>query len=159
MEVEHKYTKETFFGNLIEILIQRWIKGRRLRVLFNLKPEIFGGKAEYIRTEYWTDTTAEELHASGYVEAVGLHDSIWWWGVKRYVLIKNGLEFPIAEVRPDLKDTAYTINNAALSRALDKFKKAMARAQLTETADWQKIGLMVLLGVGVIIATKWFGIW
>ena len=40
-----------------------------------------------------------------------------------------------------------------------EFKKSMARAQLTATADWQKLGLMALLGVGVIVATKFFGIW
>ena len=159
MDDEHKYTRESFFGTLFEIVKRRWFQGKRLIVDITLKPGVLGGKDDYIQKEYWTKTPPEELHAKGYVDAVGLHDSIIWMGVKIYARIHNGVEFPIKQIYPDKRDTAYTLNDAMLSNTDREFKRSMARAQLTATADWQKIGLMVVLGVGVIIATKWFGIW
>lgn len=159
MDVEHKYTRETFFKTVGEVIWQKWIHGRRLVVDFTLKPGVIPGDDTLRRKEIWTDRTSEEIYASGYVDAVGLHDSIVWSFIPIYARINNGVEFPIKEVFPKLKDTAYTINNAALSRAVERFKKAMARAQLTATADWQKLILMGALGVGVIVATKIFGLW
>lgn len=159
MKVPHRYTRESFFGTLFEIIHQRWIKGRTLIVDFVLKPGALPGPAKYDRYEYWTDTPSEEICAMGYKEAEGLHDSIIWSGVKVYATIKNGVEFDIGQYYPEKKDTAYTLNDAMQSNTDKEFKKSMARAQLTATADWQKLGLMALLGVGVIIATKFFGIW
>lgn len=159
MDIEHNYTRETFTGTIIEVIYRKWIQKRILIVDFNLKPKEIQGSDTLRRKEVWTKTPKEELHAKGYREAVGLHDSLLWWKVPILAKVNNGTVFPIAEFYPEKKDTAYTINNAALSRAKERFKKAMARAQLTMAADWQKLGLIAILGVGVIIATKWFGIW
>ena len=159
MDNEHKYTRESIFTTPFEILYRRWIQGKKLIIDITLKPDVLPGKDDYRQTEYWTDTPSEELHAKGYREAVGLHDSIFWWNVQIFVKIHNAVEFPIKEIYPEKKDTAYTLNDAMLSNTDREFKRSMARAQLTATADWQKIGLLAILGVGVIIATKWFGIW
>lgn len=159
MDNEHKYTRESIFKTPFEILLRKWIQGKKLKVDIYLKPGVLGGKAKYRQTEYWTEDSTEDLHATGYLDAVGLHDSIFWWDVRIFVRIHNAEEYPIAQIFPEKKDTAYTLNDAMLSNTDRDFKRSMARAQLTATADWQKIGLMVLLGVGVIIATKWFGIW
>lgn len=159
MDNEHKYTRESIFTTPFEILFRRWIQSKKLIIDIYLKPGELGGKDEYRQTEYWTSTPAEELHAKGYRDAVGLHDSIIWWGVRIFVKIHNGVEYPIKKFYPDKKDTAYTLNDAMLSNTDREFKRSMARAQLTATADWQKLGLIAILGVGVIIATKWFGIW
>ena len=159
MKVPHRYTRESFFGTLFEIIYQRWIKRRTLIVDFNLKPGVLPGPAKYSRNEYWTDAPVEEICANGYKEAEGLHDSIIWSRVRIYAKINNGVEFDIEQYFPEKKDTAYTLNDAMQSNTDKEFKKSMARAQLTSSADWQKLGLMALLGVGVIIATKFFGIW
>ena len=159
MDNEHKYTRESIFTTPFEIFFRRWIQQKKLIVDISLKPDVLPGENEYRQTEYWTKTPAEELHAKGYREAVGLHDSIFWWNVQIFVKIHNAVEFPIKEIYPEKKDTAYTLNDAMLSNTDREFKRSMARAQLTATADWQKLGLIAILGVGVIIATKWFGIW
>ena len=159
VRVEHRYTKESIFTTPFEIFYQKWIRQRKLIVDIYLKPDVLGGKDYYRQTEYWTDEDSDEINTKGYLDAVGLHDSIFWTGVPIYVKIHNAVEFPIAEIYPAKKDTAYTINDSAMSRATEKFKRAMARAQLTASADWQKIGFIAVLGVGVIIATKIFGMW
>ena len=159
MDNEHKYTRESIYTTPFEIFFRRWIQQKKLIVDIYLKPDVLPGENEYRQTEYWTNTPSEELHAKGYREAVGLHDSIFWWKVQIFVKIHNAVEFPIKEIYPEKKDTAYTLNDAMLSNTDREFKRSMARAQLTATADWQKIGLLAILGVGVIIATKWFGIW
>lgn len=159
MDNEHKYTRESIYTTPFEIFFRRWIQQKKLIVDIYLKPDVLPGKDNYRQTEYWTKTPAEELHAKGYREAVGLHDSIFWWNVQIFVKIHNAVEFPIKEIYPEKKDTAYTLNDAMLSNTDREFKRSMARAQLTATADWQKLGLIAILGVGVIIATKWFGIW
>lgn len=159
VRVEHRYTKESIFTTPFEIFYQKWIRQRKLIVDIYLKPDVLGGKDYYRQTEYWTDEDSDEINTKGYLDAVGLHDSIFWTGVPIYVKIHNAVEFPIAEIYPAKKDTAYTINDSAMSRATEKFKRAMARAQLTASADWQKIGLIAVLGVGVMIATKIFGMW
>ena len=156
---EHKYTRERIFTTPFEILWYAHIRGMSLTSDWILKPGELGGEPEYQRVEYWTDEKKEDLSAKGYKEANGLHDSIFWSGTRRYAKIHNGKEFPIEEYYPAKKDTAYTLNDAMLSNSEKNFKKSMARAQLTATADWQKLGLMALLGVGVIVATKYFGIW
>lgn len=159
VRVEHRYTKESIFTTPFEIFYQKWIRQRKLIVDIYLKPDVLGGKDYYRQTEYWTDEDSDEINTKGYLDAVGLHDSIFWTGVPIYVKIHNAVEFPIAEIYPAKKDTAYTINDSAMSRATERFKRAMARAQLTASADWQKIGLIAVLGVGVMIATKIFGMW
>ena len=159
MDNEHKYTRESIYTTPFEIFFRRWIQQKKLIIDIYLKPDVLPGENEYRQTEYWTNTPAEELHAKGYREAVGLHDSIFWWNVAIFVRIHNAVEFPIKEIYPEKKDTAYTLNDAMLSNTDREFKRSMARAQLTATADWQKLGLIAILGVGVIIATKWFGIW
>ena len=159
MDNEHKYTRESIFTTPFEIFFRRWIQQKKLIVDISLKPDVLPGENEYRQTEYWTKTPAEELHAKGYREAVGLHDSIFWWNVQIFVKIHNAVEFPIKEIYPEKKDTAYTLNDAMLSNTDKEFKRLIARYQLTANADWQKLGLIAILGVGVIIATKWFGIW
>lgn len=159
METEHYYTRESFFKTGWEVFKNVWLKGRRLIVDITLKPDVIPGAPLYYRREKWTDKKPDELQALGYLDAKGLHDSILWWGAKIYCRIHNGKEFPIEEVYPDKKDTAYTLNDALLSDSTKNFKKGLARAQLTATADWQKLFLIGALGVGVIIATKIFGLW
>ncbi len=159
VRVEHRYTKESIFTTPFEIFYQRWIRQRKLIVDIYLKPGELGGKDYYRQTEYWTDEDSDDLNAKGYLDAVGLHDSIFWTYTNIYVRIHNAVEFPIAEIYPAKRDTAYTINDSALSKATERFKRAMARAQLTASADWQKLGLIGVLGAGVIVATKLFGMW
>lgn len=157
--VQHKYTKESIFTTPFEIFYQRWILQRKLVVDIYLKPGELGGKDYYRQEEYWTNEDSDDIHAKGYLDAVGLHDSIFWTWTNIYVRIHNAVEFPIAEIYPAKKDTAYTINDSALSRAVEKFKRAMSRVQLTQSADWQKLGLIAVLGVGVVIGTKILGFW
>lgn len=158
-KIEHKYTKEFFLTTPFEILLRRWMQGMRLLVDISFKPEELGGKPEYMQREYWTDMDPDEIHAIGYREAVGLHDSITWWGVPIYVRLHNAKEFPISQIYPEKKDTAYTINDAMLSNTERDFKRGLMRAQLTQTADWQKIFLMLIIGAGALLGTKMMGIW
>lgn len=157
--IPHKYTKEFFLTTPFEILYRKWIRGMRLLVDITLKPSYLGGKPKYNQTEKWTDMDPDEIHAIGYREAVGLHDSIVWWGVPIYVRIHNDYEFPIAEIYPEKKDTAYTINDAMLSNTERDFKRGLMRAQLTATADWQKLFLIGIIGAGIILGTKMMGFW
>lgn len=159
MEIEHDYTRESIFKTPFEVFYRSWIQHRVLLVDITLKPGVLGGEPKYTQQERWTDKHVSEINAMGYLEAVGLHDSIFWSGTKIYVRLHNTAEFPIERIYPEKKDTAYTLNDEMLSNAMREFKKGLARAQLTATADWQKIIMMVVLGVGVIIATKVFGIW
>lgn len=158
-KIKHKYTKEFFLTTPFEILLRRWMQGMRLLVDITFKPGVLGGKPEYYQEENWTDMDPDEIHAIGYREAVGLHDSITWWGVGIYVRLHNDAEFPIAQIYPDKKDTAYTINDAMLSNTERDFKRGLMRAQLTQTADWQKIFLMLIIGAGALLGTKMMGIW
>lgn len=159
METDHDYTKESIFKTPFEVFHKVWIQNRILLVDIILKPGELGGTPEYSRRERWTDKSIAEINAAGYLQAVGLHDSIFWTGAKIYVKVHNLQEFDIASAYPEKKDTAYTLNDEMLSNTLRDFKKGLARAQLTATADWQKLLLMGVLGVGVIIATKIFGLW
>lgn len=159
MDKEHDYTKESILKTPFEVFNQVWLHNHILLVDIILKPGELGGKPKYSRRERWTDRSIAEINASGYVQAIGLHDSIFWTGAKIYVKLHNTKEFPIAVAYPEKKDTAYTLNDEMLSNTLRDFKKGLARAQLTATADWQKLLLMGALGVGVIIATKLFGLW
>lgn len=158
-EIPHKYTKEFFLTTPFEILYRKWIRGMRLLVDITFKPPYLGGEPKYNQTEKWTDMDPDEIHAIGYREAVGLHDSIVWWGVPIYVRIHNDHEFPIAEIYPEKKDTAYTINDAMLSNTERDFKRGLMRAQLTATADWQKLFLIGIIGAGIILGTKMMGFW
>lgn len=158
-DIEHKYTEESIFKTPFEVLYRSWIQKKKLLVDITLKPDVLPGEPLYSQREVWTDKSAADINAAGYLEAVGLHDSIFWSGTKIYVKLHNTKEFPISQVYPNKKDTAYTLNDQMLSNALRDFKKGLARAQLTATADWQKLLMMGVLGVGVIIATKLFGIW
>ena len=158
-KVKHKYTKEWWMTTPFEILFQRWILQRKLIVDIWLKPGEIPGKDYFRREEYWTNMDSDDIHALGYKEAVGLKDTISWTWTNVYCRIHNAVEFPIAEVYPEKRDTAYTLNDAALSNATRDFKRSMARAQLATTADWQKIGLMAALGIGAVIVAKYLGFW
>ena len=157
--IEHKYTKERWYVTPFEILYRYWIRGMSLLVDITLKPGVLKGTPEYTQREDWTDMDPDEIHAMGYREAVGLHDSIFWSGVPIYVKLHNAHEFPISEIYPEKKDTAYTINDAMLSNTERDFKRGLARAQLTQTADWQKLFLIMVIGAGAILGTKMMGIW
>lgn len=156
---EHDYVEESFFKTGFEILKEKWIRGKKLIVDFTFKPDVLKGAPEYVRTEKWVKTPAKELHAIGYKEAEGIHDSILWSYVKIYVRFHNEKEFPISQVFPEKKDTAYTLNDAMLSTSDRDFKKGLARAQLTATADWQKMFLIMIIGAGIILGTKMMGFW
>ena len=155
----HDYTEESFFGTGWEILKRKWIQGKKLIVDFTMKPDVLKGTPEYIRKEKWVKTPSKDLHAVGYRDAEGLHDSIIWSYVRIYVRFHNTKEFPIADVFPDKKDTAYTLNDAMLSTSDRDFKKGLARAQLTATADWQKLILIGIVGAGALLGTKMMGLW
>lgn len=157
--IEHKYTRESIFTTPFEILHRRWLQGRKLLVDITLKPGVLGGVPEYVQKEVWTTMPSEEIHAIGYEEAKGLHDSILWWGVMIYVRIHNAVEFDIKKYYPDKKDTAYTLGDALASNTDKQYKKLMARAQLTENADWQKLFLILIIGAGAILGTKMMGFW
>lgn len=158
-DIEHIYTRESIFTTPFEILNRRWLQGRKLLVDITLKPGLWGGEPEYIQKEKWTKIPSEEIHAMGYEEAKGLHDSILWWGVGIYVRIHNAVEFDIAKYYPEKRDTAYTLGDALASDTDKQYKKLMARAQLTEKADWQKMFLMLIIGAGIILGTKMMGFW
>ena len=156
---EHIYTRETFFSSLCEVIKHGWIKKHKLLVDILLRPNEFKGVPVYLRREKWTDAHDDEICSKGYKLAKGLHDSIMWSGVRIYVKIHNAIEFPIGEVFPEKKDTAFTLNDAMLSDTDNKFKKSLAKAALTQAADWQRIIMFGGLGVAAIILTKYFGLW
>lgn len=158
-KIKHDYTKESIFKTPFEVLWRGRFQGMKLLVDITFRPDVLPGKPEYRQTEYWTDLDTDLIHANGYREAVGLHDSIFWSGIPIYVKLHNAKEFPIAQVYPEKKDTAYTINDAMLSNTERDFKRGLARAQLTATADWQKIFLLLIVGAGIILGTKMMGIW
>lgn len=157
--MEHDYTRETFFKNLKESFYHSFIKKRKLLIRIILKPGELGGTPEYRREETWTDMPISEINATGYKATKGLHDSISWLGTKMFVRIENGKEFPIEQIYPNKKDTAYTLNDAMLSNTEASFKKSLSKAALTAAADWQKIILIAVAGVIGIILTKYFGLW
>ena len=159
MDEEHIYTRETFFNSLCEVIKHGWIKKHKLIVDITLRPEVLEGAPLYLRSEKWTDAHDDEICSKGYRRAKGLHDSILWSGVRIYVRIHNAIEFPISEVFPEKKDTAFTLNDAMLSDTDNKFKKSLAKAALTQAADWQRIILFGGLGVAAVILTKYFGLW
>ena len=155
----HDYTTETFFSTGWEILKRRWLQGKKLVIDFYFQPAWLKTRPQYIRKEKWIKTPSAELHAVGYQESTGLHDSLIWSGVKMYVKLHDSKEFPISDVFPEKKDTAYTLNDAMLSTSDKEFKRGLARAQLTATADWQKLFLILIIGAGAILGTKMMGIW
>lgn len=159
MEIEHQYTRETFFKSLCEVARHGWFKKHKLMVDITLRPSVIPGEPQYIRIEKWTDAHDDEICSKGYKLAKGLHDSIIWSGVKIYVRIHNAIEFPIAAVFPEKKDTAFTLNDAMLSDTDARFKKSLAKAALTQAADWQRIILFGILGVAAVVLTKYFGLW
>lgn len=156
-QLEHEYTEEGFFKNLAECFYHRIIKKRRLLVCFTIDP--IGKGDKYQRREIWTDKTPAQINRMGYLESKGLHDTISFLGTKIYAKVENGQEFDIEKYYPEKKDTAYTLNDAMLSDSDARFKKALARAQLGATADWQKIALIGGVGILAVILTKYFGIW
>lgn len=159
MEKEHCYTRETLFSTIKEVVWNGWIKHHKLLVDLTLRPDVIPGTPLYLRREKWTDRFTDEICADGYKKAKGLHDSILWSGVNIFVRIHNAVEFPIAQVFPEKKDTAFTLNDAMLSDTDARFKKSLAKAALTQAADWQRIILFGGLGVAAVILTKYFGLW
>lgn len=89
MEIEHQYTRETFFKSLCEVARHGWFKKHKLMVDITLRPSVIPGEPQYIRIEKWTDAHDDEICSKGYKLAKGLHDSIIWSGVKIYVRIHN----------------------------------------------------------------------
>lgn len=159
MDVVHDYTRETWWKNLGETIWHAWIKKRQLLIDVTAKPPELKGKAELIRREVWTDRPTDEIHAIGYRQCRGLHDSIFWWGARMYCRLHNFCEFDIASVYPEKMDTPQTLNDEMESNSEDRFKRSLARASLGQAADWQKIGLIAILGAGVIFGAKLLGFW
>lgn len=159
MEIVHEYTRETWWKNLGETVWHAWIKKRRLLIDLTGKPAELKGKPELSRREVWTDRSPEEIHGVGYRECRGLHDSIFWWGARMYCRLHNFCEFDIASAYPEKKDTPQTLNDEMESNTDDRFKRALARASLGQVADWQKIGLIAVLGAGVVFGAKLLGFW
>lgn len=159
MEIEHDYTEEVWYIQPFKNFWYSWIKGRKLLIDLIAKPSVLGGKPYYRRVEKWTDEKISQIHQKGYREAVGLHDSITWWGVKMYARLHNFEEFDAEKAYPELKETAETLNDAMLSDSDERFKKGLLKTAMTAAADWQKIGLILALGVGVVIGSKVLGFW
>lgn len=159
MEIEHEYTEEVWYIQPFKNIWHSWIKGRKLLVDISAKPWVLGGRPTYRRSEKWTDDKVSQIHLKGYRVATGLHDSILWWGVKIYARLHNFEEFDAETAYPEIKETAETLNDAMLSDSDEKFKKGLLKTAMTAAADWQKIGLILILGVGVVIGAKLLGIW
>lgn len=159
MEIEHDYTEEVWYIQPFKNFWNSWIKGRKLLIDITCKPWQLGGKMYYRRVETWTDAKKSTIHERGYRECTGLHDSILWWGVKMYARIHNFEEFDMENAYPERKETAETLNDAMLSDSDDKFKKGLLKTAMTAAADWQKLGLIAVLGIGVVIASKILGFW
>lgn len=159
MEIAHDYNRETWWKNLGGTIWHSWIKKRQLLIDLTAKPAELKGKAELIRREVWTDRPTDEIHAIGYRPCRGLHDSITWWGVRIYARLHNFCEFDIKTAYPDKKDTPQTLNDEMESNSEDRFKRSLTRANLGQVADWQKIGLILILGAGVVLGSKMLGFW
>lgn len=159
MEIEYDYHKERWYIQPFITFWHAWIKGRSLIIDFTAKPSELKGKPECLRRERWTDRPKAEIHAIGYRQCRGLHDSITWWGTKMYARLHNFCEFDIKTAYPDKKDTPATLNDEMESNTDEKFKRSLARASLGQAADWQKIGLIAILAVGVIFGAKLLGFW
>lgn len=159
MEIENDYTEEIWYQQIFRNIWHSWIKGRKLLIDIYGKPWVLGGKPSYRRSEKWTDVKRSEIHSRGYRPAFGLHDSIIWWRVKMYARIHNFEEFDMETAYPERKETAETLNDAMLSDSDEKFKKGLLKTAMTSAADWQKIGLIAVLGIGVVIGAKILGFW
>lgn len=159
MNESHLYTRESIFTLPFIILYQKWIKGRKLLIDIVGKPKELPGRPLYYRKESWTDKLTEEIHSNGYRVVYGLHDSIFWWRVPMYIKFHNFEEYDIKKAYPEKRDTAITLNDSMLSDSDERFKKGLLKTAVTSAADWQKIGLMVLLGVGVVAVSKFMGFW
>lgn len=160
MKIEHDYTKEKFWRQLFRNIYYGKLKKMKLLVNFIAKPSVLPGKKNYYRREEeWTDQSTDEIHSQGYREAKGLHDSIVWSGIPIYARFFNFEEFAIEEIFPTKKDTAETLNDAMLSDSDEKFKRGLAKASIGAAADWQKIALILALGVGAVIISKMLGLW
>lgn len=159
MEIVHDYNRETWYRNLFGTIWHAWIKKRSLIIDFTAKPAELKGKPELLRREVWTDRPTDEIHAIGYRPVRGLHDSITWWGAKMYARLHNFCEYDIKIAYPDKLDTPQTLNDEMESNTDERFKRALARASLGQVADWQKIGLILVLGAGVVLGSKMLGFW
>lgn len=159
MDIEYDYHRECWYRQIFITFWHAWVKKRRLLIDMSGKPAELKGKAELRRREVWTDRPPEEIHGIGYRECRGLHDNITWWGTKMYVRLHNLCEFDINTAFPEKLDTPQTLNDEIESNSEDRFKRALARASLGQMADWQKIGLIAILGAGVILGSKMLGFW
>lgn len=156
---DHDYTQDSFFRNIATAFYHHIWKKEKLLIRFILKPDVIPGEPLYLRREEWTTKSIAEINADGFVDCKGLHDSISWLGTRMYCRIENGQEYPIREMWPMKKDTAYTLNDAMLSNTDAQFKKSLAKANMAMAADWQKIALIGGIGIIAVVLTKYFGIW
>jgi hypothetical protein len=167
-DVPHEYERRSFMYDLKMCVRQRWLKSKCLRVDIELKsicPNILRADEPQdvmIRTEHWTERPAWELAQMGYKKCIGLHDSIVWWGVPVYALIRGGEVYDIRATAPDgsllhSQDTSATLNDAMLSTSTPDFIRGMGRTALP-AMDIQKIIFIVIIGIGALLGVKMLGI-
>lgn len=157
--IYYNHHKEKWYIQPFLTIWYVWIRKMALMIDIVAKPAELKGKPECRRVEYWTDEDPEDLYGKGYRPCRGLHDSITWYGTPFFAKFTNFCEFDINKAFPEKKDTPGTLNDEMESDADVKFKRGLARIGLSSVADWQKIGLMVALGIAVIAVTKFLGFW
>ena len=146
-----------FFKDLGENIKHSMIKHRILVCDIVGYYDIVQKKEYFIRDEYWTDTSAEDLHENGYRICEGLHDNLAWIGVPVMSKLHNIRTFEITD--PNFsKDTPTTLNDRMNNNLLTKFAKSLARANALAGMDLQKMFLMIGIGVAAVVGMKLFGV-
>lgn len=155
---EYPYHCNTFKGKCRRawhILIAQ-IMIYKLAVVVTVNPGLVHDRPEMRIRQVWTDASREELIAQGYQKCVGLHDNIFWMGIKIYIKIENGEIFDIRQKDKYgqfifSQDTPATLNDAMTSTADADFIKGMGRAHTLLKMDLQTIIMIAIVAAGAMV--------
>lgn len=116
----------------------------------------------YHRTDRWTRWSREELARQGYRRVIGLYDSIVWWGVPVYARLSGFEQFDI-HVRDGRGGWMYSqegpvrLNDILTADLMGRAQKSFSSIQMSRM-DIQKIGMILILGVGLVLGLTAMGV-
>jgi hypothetical protein len=129
---------------------------------YGFPPQVYRYPA-YLRVDKWTDESPAVLRANGYKRAVGLYDSLVWWGVPVYIRIDGGKTFDVRHAVDELgrlkysQDTAGTLHDSMQSTATQDFIKGMGKVAMS-SMDLQKLAMIGIIAVGAVFGLFMLGV-
>lgn len=160
---EYEYWRTKTSYHIWEVIKNRWLKGRKLKIDFIAKPAELGGDNEARIIERWTDETTAELREIGhYKKVIGWKDSIVFAGVQCYIKIRNLEKFDQDVLdsngcRIYSEDSASTLHDVITSNNIMQAIRNMAKVAMSKM-DIQTMVLIAIIGVGAVVGMHFLGV-